>query len=131
MAFKPGRPESIYIHFGYGPHECMGREIALLYVVGLIKLCAGLKNLRRAPGPMGECKSIWVTPGERLYLSDNWAWLTFDPTTWKLHFEGAGRGVWDKAPETADPDWDIEAIKLEVARKYAAAAKAKAENEGR
>lgn len=80
LEFQPGRPREAYMHFGYGPHECLGREIALTYVVGMIKTCAGLKNLRRAPGAMGLCKSIEVDR-QRVYLNDNWSYLTFDPTS--------------------------------------------------
>ena len=78
--FRPGRPKSAYMHFGYGPHECLGREIALTYVVNMVKACAGLKNLRRAPGSMGLCKYITVGQ-ERCYLNDSWSYLTFDPTS--------------------------------------------------
>lgn len=54
----------------------------------MLKLCAGLKNLRRAPGTMGECKSITMgLANEKLYLNDNWSYLTFDPTS-KLRFNG-------------------------------------------
>jgi hypothetical protein len=81
LDFQPGqRPKEAYGLFGAGPHECLGREIALTYVEGMIKVCAGLKNLRAAPGMMGICKSIEVNR-ERVYLNDNWSWLTFDPTS--------------------------------------------------
>jgi cytochrome P450 len=80
MEFKPGRPAAAHMSFGYGPHECLGREIAYSFVVGLIKLVAGLRNLRPAPGEMGVLKQIQVG-SERCYLSDNWSFLTFDPTS--------------------------------------------------
>jgi hypothetical protein len=83
--FQPGRDKNAYMHFGYGPHECLGREIAVTYVVSMIKVCAGLKFLRRAPGPMGLCKYITVGT-ERCYLNDSWSWLTFDPTSEYLYF---------------------------------------------
>lgn len=82
--FDLDRPVENYIHFGYGGHECLGREIALIFVTSLIKIVAGLKNLRPAPGVMGTLKSITIG-GERSYLTSDWSELTFDPTS-KPHF---------------------------------------------
>lgn len=42
---------------------------------------------------MGVLKSIQIGT-ERSYLTSDWAELTFDPTTWKLHFDGFGSGVY-------------------------------------
>jgi hypothetical protein len=42
---------------------------------------------------------------------------------WKLHFDGEGLGVWDStAHETGDlgAEWDVDQIRLDLARKYAA-----------
>jgi hypothetical protein len=64
-------------------HYILMKETAyatFTYVEGTIKVCAGLKNLRPAPGMMGICKSIEVDR-KRVYLNDNWSWLTFDPTS--------------------------------------------------
>lgn len=72
-----------YIHFGYGPHECLGREIALTTVTILLKVVAGLKNLRPAPGTMGLLKSLFIG-NERSYLTSDWSELTFDPTSKSL-----------------------------------------------
>ena len=133
--FKYDRPESDISHFSFGPHACFGREIALSYVTGLIKIIAGLKNLRPAPGTMGLLK--WIQVGtERCYLSDNWSYLTFDPTSkftlllprrtfqsfisyqsramisntpptaWKLHFDGTGKGV-HHPPANASPQGSL------------------------
>lgn len=146
--FRPGRPKSAYMHFGYGPHECLGREIALTYVVSMVRVCAGLKDLRRAPGPMGLCKYITVGK-ERVYLNDSWSYLTFDPTSksalllhcafgafiplqfpisqlilihffsaWKLHFDGRGKGVYEKHRSVFDADYDLEVIKREIGRMH-------------
>ena len=46
----------------------------------MIKLVAGLKNLRPAPGDMGQLKSVQLGT-EKLYLNDSWSYLTTDPTS--------------------------------------------------
>jgi cytochrome P450 len=78
--FKPGRGQDSITFFSMGVHECVGREIAIEFITGLVKLTASLKNLRPAPGNMGLIKAIQVGT-EKCYLSDNWSHLTFDPTS--------------------------------------------------
>lgn len=51
-----------------------------MYCVEMIKLAAGLKNLRPAPGDMGLLKTVMVGQ-ERLYLSEDWSTLTMDATS--------------------------------------------------
>ncbi|TVY84744.1 Psi-producing oxygenase A [Lachnellula suecica] len=105
MSFQPGRPEQAQQSFGWGPHQCLGREIALSYLTGMVKLAAGLRNLRPAPGEMGVLKQIRVGT-DRCYLNDNWSYLTFDPTSkllsylrsWKFHYDGYGKGVTTTPP---------------------------------
>ncbi|KAH6656789.1 hypothetical protein BKA67DRAFT_655098 [Truncatella angustata] len=48
--FDPYRNTEYVPAFGYGMHECFGREIALAFVAGLVKLAADVKQLRPAPG---------------------------------------------------------------------------------
>ncbi|KAB8078973.1 heme peroxidase [Aspergillus leporis] len=104
-AFKLDRSSNAYIHFNVGPHECLGREIALSCITSLVRVCAGLKNLRVAPGEMGILKTV-TTGTEKHYLNDSWSALTTDPTTWKVHFEGPGQGIHHppKTPVTAGRD---------------------------
>ncbi|KAI5926181.1 heme peroxidase [Camillea tinctor] len=91
-SFKLGRPAEAYIQFGHGPHECLGKEIALTFCIGLLEVVAKLKNLRPAPNAMGELKSIQVGT-ERVYLDDTWSWLTFDPTsTLEIALRWRGQG---------------------------------------
>jgi hypothetical protein len=105
LEFKLGRKAQAITHFSMGPHECIGRQIAITFVTGLVKLAAGLKDLRPAPGSMGLMKAIQVGT-EKCYLNDSWSHLTFDPTSksclnlviilsfyllliaWKMHFDG-------------------------------------------
>ncbi|KAK4223785.1 heme peroxidase [Podospora fimiseda] len=65
------------------------KELAVVFVTELIKLVAGLKNLRPAPGEMGKLKSVRLGPDSREYfLNDTWSHLSFDPSTWKVHYDG-------------------------------------------
>ena len=57
-----------------GPHRCIGRAIAITAMTSMIKACAQLKNLRRAPGEQGQIKHVpGPLPGSRKYLSDDWS----------------------------------------------------------
>ena len=57
-----------------GPHGCAGRAIAITALATMTKVCAQLKNLRRAPGLQGQIKSIpGALPGSKQYLSDDWS----------------------------------------------------------
>ncbi|KAK4169880.1 heme peroxidase [Cladorrhinum sp. PSN259] len=65
------------------------KELAVVFVTELVKLAAGLKNLRPAPGEMGQLKSIRLGSDDREYfLNDTWSHLSFDPSTWKVHYDG-------------------------------------------
>lgn len=54
------------------------------FIVGLVKLVAGLKQLRPAPGQMGVVKTIKVG-SEKAYLNDSWSYLSFDASSTSLH----------------------------------------------
>ncbi|KAK0716063.1 heme peroxidase [Lasiosphaeris hirsuta] len=90
--FDPQRKVEAVNAFSYGKHQCLAKDPAFAFIVGLIKLAAGLKNLRPAPGEMGLVKTIRVG-SEKAYLNDSWSYLGFDASTWKVHFDGEGQGV--------------------------------------
>jgi hypothetical protein len=56
------RPIKNYLHFGWGPHLCLGQEMSIVGLAVVFKRIVGLKNLRRAPGPRGELKSFPMAP---------------------------------------------------------------------
>ena len=57
-----------------GPHGCAGRAIAITALASILKVCAQLKNLRRAPGDQGQIKYVpGQLPGSKQYLSDDWS----------------------------------------------------------
>lgn len=96
--------------FSYGQHECFAKDLVTTFIVGLVKLVAGLKGLRPAPGQMGVVKTIRVG-SEKAYLNDSWSYLSFDASSmsstllshhhytkdsaaWKVHFDGQGKGAY-------------------------------------
>ncbi|RFU32277.1 hypothetical protein B7463_g4075, partial [Scytalidium lignicola] len=89
--FDPQRKRDALDAFSYGPHECLAKDVALAFIAGLVKLTADFKQLRPAPGQMGQVKTIRVGT-EKAYLNDSWSYLGFDASTWKVHFDGHGKG---------------------------------------
>jgi cytochrome P450 len=82
--FVPTRKQDgLLTPFSTGPHECFGRTYVIPFIVGMVKLLAGLKDLRPAPGLMGAVKTIQIG-SERCYLNDSWSWLSFDAAS-KFH----------------------------------------------
>ncbi|KUJ09947.1 linoleate diol synthase [Mollisia scopiformis] len=52
------RPLNSYIHYGWGPHQCLGIEASRAGLTAMFKTIVGLKGLRRAPGQRGMIKSM-------------------------------------------------------------------------
>ncbi|EQK99321.1 linoleate diol synthase [Ophiocordyceps sinensis CO18] len=100
--FDPLRKTEAVTTFSYGLHECVGKDLALAFVTGLVKLVAGLKKLRPAPGQMGLVKTIRLG-SEKAYLNDSWSYLGFDASTWKVHFDGRGKGNFQGDREPTKP----------------------------
>ena len=70
--FKADRPLDSYHVLSYAPDTCCGREIAIVALTSMVKVAATMKNLRRAPGPQGQIKSIPGVLGSKKFLSDDW-----------------------------------------------------------
>lgn len=62
-----------YIHFGRGPHACLGRPIAVTAMAAQLRIFAQLKNLRRAPGIAGELKSKTVNGSFKVFMKEDWS----------------------------------------------------------
>ncbi|KAH6690332.1 heme peroxidase [Plectosphaerella plurivora] len=84
---KLDRPEASYIHHGWGPHSCLGREIVTVAGASMLRACARLGGLRRAPGPSGEMKSKLFGGAFKRYLSEDGSqWGPF-PVSKKVVFD--------------------------------------------
>ncbi|KAI0116392.1 heme peroxidase [Nemania sp. FL0031] len=92
LVFNANRKPNDVSAFSYGQHQCLAHELAPAFMTGLLKLAADLKNLRPAPGPQGQVRTIYVGT-EKAYLNDSWSYLGFDVSTWKLQFDGHGKGT--------------------------------------
>jgi linoleate 10R-lipoxygenase len=55
---KVDRPLENYIHYGEGPHQCLGMQASRVALGAMLKVVGRLDGLRRAPGPKGELKKI-------------------------------------------------------------------------
>ncbi|KAI4129585.1 MAG: hypothetical protein LQ338_002159 [Usnochroma carphineum] len=84
---KLDRPADVYQMWSMGPHGCAGRAIAITALAAMTKICAQLKNLRRAPGAQGQIKYVPGPLGSRKYLSDDWSRYQPFAGTWKVHFD--------------------------------------------
>lgn len=48
------RPSWAYMHFGSGPHVCLGKHVGMMLVPAVLKQLLRLQNLRRANGSSGQ-----------------------------------------------------------------------------
>ena len=48
------RPSWQYMHFGSGPHTCLGKYVGLMITPAAVKETLKLQGLRRAPGDAGK-----------------------------------------------------------------------------
>ncbi|KAJ3453403.1 hypothetical protein MRS44_017650 [Fusarium solani] len=84
---KLDRPDDLYIHHGWGPHACLGRPIVTVAGASMLRVCARLSNLRRAPGPAGEMKSKTVNGAFKMYLAEDGSKWTPFPASKKVIFD--------------------------------------------
>jgi linoleate 10R-lipoxygenase len=77
------RPMESYIHYGAGPHRCLGEDVSK---VAMLKTVGRLDNLRRAPGPRGELKKIPRPGGFYIYMREDYGGYFPFPTSKCWHF---------------------------------------------
>ncbi|EMC96034.1 hypothetical protein BAUCODRAFT_34798 [Baudoinia panamericana UAMH 10762] len=77
-----------YIHYGKGPHECLGEDASKVALTAMLRTVARLDNLRPAPGPQGVLKKVDRPLGFYAYMTEDWGKYFPFPTTWRLHYDG-------------------------------------------
>jgi linoleate 10R-lipoxygenase len=65
------RPLESYIHYGDGPHTCLGRDASRVALTAMLRVVGGLDGLRRAPGPQGQLKKIPRPGGFYIYMKED------------------------------------------------------------
>ena len=84
---KLDRPDDLYIHHGYGEHQCLGRKTVMIAMAVQLRAFARLKNLRRAAGPAGQLKSKMMNGAFKVFMTEDWSQWTPFPSTWKLYYD--------------------------------------------
>ena len=85
---KLDRPMDSYMHYGYGPHRCLGYDISRLALTTMLKTVGKLENLRRAPGAQGHIKKIAGPGGITRYMKADQSSYYLFPTTMKVRWDG-------------------------------------------
>lgn len=83
---RTDRPLESYIHYGMGPHTCLGRDASRVALTAMLKVVGRLDNLRRAPGPAGELKKIPRPGGFYIYMrADHGSFFPFPLSEFCFH----------------------------------------------
>ncbi|KAB8235692.1 peroxidase/cytochrome P450 family protein [Aspergillus alliaceus] len=93
------RPMESYIHYGVGPHTCLGGEASKVALTAMLRVVGRLDNLRRAPGGQGELKKIPRPNKFYSYMREDETSFWPFPMTWKVHYDGKIPGTELLVPE--------------------------------
>ncbi|ROV91089.1 hypothetical protein VPNG_09932 [Cytospora leucostoma] len=80
----PNRPLDSYTHYGLGLYAPLGKEVAHSALTEMFRAVFSKKNLRRAPGPQGELKTVNRGDGLTTYLTEDWSSITPIPTSMRV-----------------------------------------------
>jgi hypothetical protein len=60
-----------YIHYGVGPHSCLGGDASKVALTAMLRVVGRLDNLRPAPGAQGRLKKIKREHGFYTYMRED------------------------------------------------------------
>ncbi|KAL3493260.1 hypothetical protein BJX62DRAFT_223926 [Aspergillus germanicus] len=81
------RPMESYIHYGVGPHSCLGGDASKVALTVMLRVVGRLDNLRPAPGAQGRLKKIKRENGFYTYMREDESSFYAFPMSWKLHYD--------------------------------------------
>ncbi|KAH7322623.1 heme peroxidase [Stachybotrys elegans] len=84
----PRRPLESYIHYGAGPHTCLGRDVSQVAITELFRAVFRKKGLRRMVGPQGELKKVPRPGNFYVYMTEDWGSMWPFPTSMKVTWDG-------------------------------------------
>ncbi|GJC85452.1 psi-producing oxygenase A [Colletotrichum liriopes] len=84
---NPHRPLDSYIHYGLGPHACLGRAASQVALTEMFRALFRKKNLRRVPGPQGILKKVPRPGGFFVYMKEDWGQIWPFPVTMKVMWD--------------------------------------------
>lgn len=70
--FRTDRPVDTYLHFGLGPHRCLGEHLARQVIVPALQALWREPGLRRAPSPQGDLVMSGSAPDRLVVLLSTW-----------------------------------------------------------
>ncbi len=82
------RPLSSYIHYGTGPHQCLGEAASKVALTAMLKVVGRLDNLRRVDGPQGQLKKVPREGGFYVYMREDWGAVWPFPVSMKVRWDG-------------------------------------------
>jgi linoleate 8R-lipoxygenase / 9,12-octadecadienoate 8-hydroperoxide 8R-isomerase len=80
------RDKELYTQYGFGPNGCLD-EMSRVALTTMFKLIGRLKNLRRAPGPQGQMKTVEGPSGGLLYMNGDQTSFSPFPSTMKIRWD--------------------------------------------
>ncbi|KXH26512.1 linoleate diol synthase [Colletotrichum salicis] len=84
---NPQRPIDSYIHYGLGPHSCLGRDASHVALTEMFRALFRKTNVRRVPGPQGLLKKVPRPGGFFVYLKEDWGQIWPFPVTMKVMWD--------------------------------------------
>ncbi|KAI6364264.1 hypothetical protein MCOR08_006210 [Pyricularia oryzae] len=84
---NPRRPAEKYIHYGVGPHACLGRDASQIAITEMFRCLFRRRNVRRVPGPQGELKKVPRPGGFYVYMREDWGGLFPFPVTMRVMWD--------------------------------------------
>lgn len=85
---KLDRPIDSYLHFGFGPHQCLGMDMSKTALSTMLRVVGRLDNFRRAPGAQGQLKKLAGPGGIAMYMDAEHSSYSPFPTTMKVQWDG-------------------------------------------